>query len=104
MKQINASTLNLAFSRLFKKKMTSLSQLVAITQPMKDKFNDDCDLMIKWIAGTGDSPYPGEPLSVQHFLNIKASKTKITFKDLDDTVRCDIRTFSWHENCDRIAT
>ena len=32
---------------------------------------------------------------MQHFLNIKASKTNITFKDLDDISRCDIRTFSW---------
>ena len=64
-------------------------------QPMKDKFNDDCALMRKWVAGTGDSPYPGEALSVQHFLCIMASKTNITFKDLDDISRCDIRTFSW---------
>ena len=71
-----------------------MEQLTTFTQPMKDKFNDDCDQMRKWIAGTADSPYPGEGLAVHHFLSIKASETKIIFKDLEGTIRCDIRTFN----------
>ena len=74
--------------------MTSLSQLVNNMQSWNSKYNDDYDQIIKWLAGTSDTPYLGEALSVQHFLNIKASKTEITFKDSEGTTRCDIRTLN----------
>ena len=38
--------------------MTSLSQLVNLMQPWKDKYNDDYDQIHKWLAGTSDSRHP----------------------------------------------
>ena len=64
-------------------------------QSWNSKFNDDYDQIHKWLAGASDTPYPGESLSVQHFLNIKASKTDLTFKDSESITRCDIRTLNW---------
>ena len=72
-----------------------MEQLTSFNSSWNDKFHDDTDRIRKYLAGTADSPYPGEALAVQHFFSIKASETNIISKDPDGNTWCDIRTFNW---------